>query len=1002
MEHLKYGEIKHHTCFMYIVLNSKIDIEYFLQNIAQNLDVEVSEDKLYVYQKNNKKIINKSLGLCTTRTRNKLITSDGQGYTNVSFAYTNKCMKFTYPPEYIPLGTYCSICKEKGPYAHKKECGLPLKSSLYLTFSGLFRYCETLEYSKNIKDISNTLDELLQLEKDCSEIELLALFCKIIHQFCYIKTKTEGLQINSTSPKKEYQWNNKIALDILYYMKKNNIFHLFFNVNDIIKINKILNSELNIDYIENDQTLSTELKNLITNIPVLMSINKKNSKGFYQKHIILTYKLTDIDKSITIRLNEEGIMTIIANPINKLDFYKEVIEYLNRITHSKLFVKEKQIKTLFSTVSLLKDPFSKELNLKEFNNLLNSGDKIITSLSPLKIKYCYENTLDLNYSRIYISFINYIFNFLGNYKILVQLFAQGHVQFSFCFVSKDYVPFLFNINCIKTHIKIIRDILIDLLIGKIKNFNNCENLIKDSVMKKISDKIYPTILGILPYAKRKIYRINDIVNVFNDNTMEWSQQSGKIIDIRKTLINNQIEDNIYFVKGLLSDPEKISYLTYRNIRRIDPTNDQVCRCKKNDIPYCPIPYSFYGNCPGGYSQFIHPYGTISRSDNRYYPYIEDLNEELYNWVLNILYNGPSEEDKYFYFLFSEIDMDSISLRHIRLSNSSNSSNSKSYHSYTGTFKIGTVDIGSSVYLLDGRNVKILSKTKTHGLGNDNNKVYYKVINDNNDEFNEDIENQEEIFEILGSDIDESYIEKRYFPGINNILSKEEFKEYLISLYLEEEVVFPLINKNNYKNIIDNSEYILLIPNDVPFKNHNILNNYSKYIYKIKEQNGLEIIKKNYNNHNHKLFLISNNIIYTHNNKINNTFICLNILDIKNNIIYIGTPENSNILLEINIQTISPNNYFGHNNILNDIYNCQKCQKCIKCHIYSTRTGGINIIGKFISFKFNFIDNNKLHPYLPIYDPFLTTKENYLGLENTMTLYNNIFNNLSYKELINSI
>ena len=158
-------------------------------------------------------------------------------------------------------------------------------------------------------------------------------------------------------------------------------------------------------------------------------------------------------------------------------------------------------------------------------------------------------------------------------------------------------------------VEIITSILNDvynLICSHIKESLTIDPLILyDAPMKKVSDKIYPTVLGILPYAKRKKFIVGDKMNIFDDKLFKWLSTPAVITDIR-TETNNQfpnLSDKIYIV----SYKNKLLKLKHRNLRRSDSNNDQVCRLKENGIYKVPIPYSFYGECSGElYTIYLSP------------------------------------------------------------------------------------------------------------------------------------------------------------------------------------------------------------------------------------------------------------------------------------------------------------------------------------------------------------------------------------------------------------
>ena len=114
----------------------------------------------------------------------------------------------------------------------------------------------------------------------------------------------------------------------------------------------------------------------------------------------------------------------------------------------------------------------------------------------------------------------------GPYKISVQLFSQGHLQLTFghckesdeCTAVKpdltvseqlEEIPKIFkNVQLLFSH-------YISELIKK-----DPETLV-DVAPKQISKKIFPTVLGILPYAKRKKFRKGDKVQLFDEKRADW-------------------------------------------------------------------------------------------------------------------------------------------------------------------------------------------------------------------------------------------------------------------------------------------------------------------------------------------------------------------------------------------------------------------------------------------------------------------------------------------------
>ncbi len=793
-------EIIIHTFFMSVETHIEKRLDLF--DIAQKFPLDVILKNNVLYHVETNKEIGFSTKICTTRTKNKILGCHSNipyGFNSIQLPKSTLLLRYSYPPEFIPIGAYCISCGKLGPEHHTFFCELPTKNSLFFTLEG---------FIQNIFNFKN----------DCLETEAINAYLEILENLSNIKysdtdsimsarsVKTslrtideDNISMASSAKKyKEYKVKNPEFYKESYkmfYMKYPKYFEVIFpdKFENLINVNP-----------ENVLKIKTILK--LSNI---YSLYKKEIKGYFNGPLLFTFT-NGLGKSCTIRLSDNGNISFISNPWDSQNLYLMFIERLNKCCN-KIIVKNTDIKSLFASFSILNCDIInngqydiKHIDLLKFYKylwprngesprIISEGLSFISSGEGVWYRYTVKMDKPTD-KKMYINFISCDpvrgIESTGPYKISVQLFSQGHVQFNFCYCEeKDNVNVLiknqdsnptYNYVSIEDKLELVVGIVNDvkkLLIHYMNIFvKNDPTIILDAPIKHISDKIYPTIPGILPYAKRKKFVVGDCVNIFNDQCFKWTKSEAVVVDV---LPGKKKCDNEYIVKY------KNNNIIYRHkhLRRSDPNNDQVCRLKENGISKIPVPYSFYGNCSGGLTQFINPLGVCSRSDNRFYPSCNEINDE---WILNFLLYGPTPQ---------ELDMHNINTHEIM---------ENGYDKYSGTLDSSVVNIGSTalVFLhgIDGyRYVKILDKYKTHGLGNDENKVYYKVIDSESDQ----------LYDIIGTDFHPKYIESRYFCGVlNSGLPIDIIKALIIECFKSMGLIynsdpFGLGTENRYKKILKN-------------------------------------------------------------------------------------------------------------------------------------------------------------------------------------------------------
>ena len=134
-----------------------------------------------------------------------------------------------------------------------------------------------------------------------------------------------------------------------------------------------------------------------------------------------------------------------------------------------------------------------------------------------------------------------------------------------------------------------------------------------------------------------------------------------------------------------------------NDKKVYTKDIQVCDKTKDGIDIRPDPYSFYGKCPGGLSQYIDRVGVQSRKDNKFYPACvkvtdgkstqtsrnrKEVEEEVVDFILNGLSDEQLEE--------ANIDPEvEVYFHDVPIKDK-----------YAGTFKPGTIDIGNTITFWD--------------------------------------------------------------------------------------------------------------------------------------------------------------------------------------------------------------------------------------------------------------------------------------------------------------
>jgi hypothetical protein len=756
---LAVNEMIYHTFLGFVYTDIIGSNELKLKTLCEEFDIDIklSSSRTEILQ--NSKIIDKSFEICSTRSKNKKLEFDANGFIKASYPLNTDILLHSNPPELIPIGCYCTYCSERGPYAHKSDCSCPKKSKLRFTLDGIILSIVSGQYT--VTDESTLYDDI-------------NLFLDLVKR-----------SRRSDVPLKETIISLSIAAE-----------------NEEI-FSKLFSSDI--------ESSNITLKGIIP-------LTKKDISKFFSGPMMLKYK--NADKNITIRVRSNGNIEFISIPWSMRNLYIETIKRINK-TSQKVAYKNSEIRTFFASVNLFGSNH-KQFNLKKILKYLwpSTESGVAITKHPKQLLYDmnfglrsksgklykYKAYIDSKSSnRLYVELVTCqerkgSLAIFGPYKISIQLFSQGQLQMTFGYCKDIENEYIENYHISLDHqFEIIKDILTDvhqgLFLGHISDLCKLDPTVIEDIEPKLpSKKIYETVDGCIPYAKRKKYKNGDEVQVYSFERREWTDKIGIVESSEDN--ENDVYDKVYYVRFQNLDTSEIQKLFHSELRKTETNNDQVCRLKEHGILRQPTPYCFLKcECPGGYNQIVKPTGVMSRTDNRFYPSCVDAKKDDFEWTVNFLLNGHTELEKKKY-LIDKKRVDDIDY-------------------FCATFKPGTCNIGSIVKVYhDDRwqEVQILEKNKTHGNGNDNIMVQYSVLS---------LDSSREEFKVTGRDFHESYIEDREFAGLSSV-DLEEQKKILKECLIRLNMIRLHRSGPLYKNKVEfhNFENLNLIN----------LNNLAKYRY----------------------------------------------------------------------------------------------------------------------------------------------------------------------------
>ncbi len=514
MSAISHNPVEYNT-FLAILECELID-NYSNLDIARGfkLDVEYNDDRTILY--NNNTVIQKATPICSTRSKNKLNPEkDGVGFVKISLPSSKTAMEYTNPTELIYIGAYCICCKMNGPNSHTETCIRPRKSSLYLTLYGLI---------ESIPKYANcTIEEISQ--KICiSDLD----------KFKYTKDKNTEQPINKS-----------VKESIVKF------FSDLIDKNDCIEYG-ILEEE------DKCQPLIPETKTTIS-ISTLISLPSRDQKEYLPGPIMIKYKNNDgVGVTIRVRVKKQELrIEILSNPYSEKYLYRTILDRINKSV-DKVLIRKTDIKSCLAKRALFTDK-SKQLNSKKImeliwpENRLKIGNYSYIYLSGKKMyRYTAKSGYEMHEDRICLELIDTSKDSTGvitsgPIKMHIQLFEQGHFQitFTYCNPSDDKDTITLTefrqtdkqFEHIEKTIKRVSDEFVDFLI---KLDNEYGITLNKQVEKTVSKKTEDTISGSMPYTKRKRFYRNDVVQIFDYDTMTWSVDTCTITEVVESKVDNRL------------------------------------------------------------------------------------------------------------------------------------------------------------------------------------------------------------------------------------------------------------------------------------------------------------------------------------------------------------------------------------------------------------------------------------------------------------------------------
>lgn len=897
-------------------LNSRgnIDKERLARNFKLDIETVIQKDGMYIVQ--GDKIIKRPFDVSlSSRKINELEVDHPIGFSDILYAENASSLYYKNPPEQIPDGCWCTIqkCGEMGPFGHNNSCTNPNRLSLCLTLKGFVECIYSSDKSYRNRLINNADTNIKSLVEDyMNEVSKLSKGKKVTDSIYIEAANNVNKKYDFIKSKKSSSTRN--YLTNIRYQSIRNIPGLkngkinYFHGATIIRYSNVSNgvprhNSIRVYESGTITVYSCEWDKNKTYINIINNIyNRINESGqiIVPENAMIavadaSFRLVSEQSSKAINLDTLyrvfSPVDDYGNPLDRNDYmYSKEFVYEDGSKKIRNFVREGDNEYIYTISEEGRGKLS--MTFSKFENNDTTGYMVTSQIYNTGIVQLTFSYVDDNAKSI-------------ERKIIAGIGKDSNDIFEKVEYQLDNISEYFKL--VKNYIVYVVNKMID---------DQLDILIEKEVNKK-SEKVFNVVPGVMPFGKKKNMYIGYVVDIFDDTNEEWESnywwstndsERGVIVEIVKTndkilygiivgnhrklkiLHDNELSsikfnklteapivytndsnqnDKLYLIEQYDPDNElhwvtsgKIHYYTLQDLRihkqsindpKVYVKDTQVCDKTKDGIDIRPNPYSFYGSCPGGLSQYIDRVGVQSRKDNKFYPTCVKVTDSKSTHTTR---NRLEVENEIIEFIMNGLTPQQMERAGINPNIETFVHGIKINDKYAGTFKPGTIDIGKVITFWDEQygtwtEGVLVDYIKSHGLGNDLNHTSFVIQRDNDntcdcvsDRNKRDTSGCLLHVEVRGEDFHPKHRENRNFPGLRRLLPNEESrKELLINCakklnLIKQDIQIEEVEKNTAQRVlkqigrIDNStfsspkgsgSFLSIARGIIPFIDRNITN-----------------------------------------------------------------------------------------------------------------------------------------------------------------------------------
>ena len=416
---------------------------------------------------------------------------------------------------------------------------------------------QNINNNNNILKLSKDFNELDLTGKDLSSKEGISLINKIVTNNKNI-TKLIMNSCNLTSfPKELLNLKNLSSLDIC-----NNKFYDFESlIQDLSKLNKL--TELQIDLENQNQVLQ-----VLTNMPKLLTLNEKQTKS--------SFSIVDVDY--------KDIEDISLS--NNLDYYNEIIRYLNEKDKNNTFAKKFQMKI---------NEEGEKINNFLDKNIPNYIYANVTLKSQIELQKCLSEKFLEDIDKKYKKIGNYIFkiifqtsdklvNLINHLypKILEKTENLRNELENAKKAAKELSDYEFNYKDMKNN-KLILETNLDVLQKKVDKLESENKFITEKLIKTPRNNYinYDAINKYYSYTINHVNRASNKMNTESNNKTIKSINNAQFNTFDPNNSDNKNQINEYINNNYSSNVN--NNMSKNNTNYNQPINN-ISKLKTNKSP----------------------------------------------------------------------------------------------------------------------------------------------------------------------------------------------------------------------------------------------------------------------------------------------------------------------------------------------------------------------------------------------------------------------------------